>query len=86
MAPSISKVPVAPPWALKTWVEKATVWVNGEPVEMDVQMRQEGDVTMGTVEYTVEDAVGEGGGMDLAHHGFVPVGIVHRPMPPSTFA
>ena len=25
-------------------------------------------------------------GMDLAHHGFVPVGIVHRPMPPSTFA
>ena len=45
----------------ETWVEKATVWVNGEPVEMDVQMRQEGDVTMGTVEYTVEDAVGEGG-------------------------
>ncbi len=45
----------------ETWVEKATVWVNGEPVEMDVQMRQEGDVTMGTVEYTMEDAVGEGG-------------------------
>lgn len=45
----------------ETWVEKATVWVNGEPVEMDVQMRQEGDVAMGTVEYTVEDAVGEGG-------------------------
>lgn len=45
----------------ETWVEKVTVWINGEPVEMDVQMRQEGDVTMGTVEYTVEDAVGEGG-------------------------
>lgn len=45
----------------ETWVEKATVWVNGEPVEMDVQMRQEGDVAVGTVEYTVEDAVGEGG-------------------------
>ena len=45
----------------ETWVEKATVWVNGEPVEMDVQMRQEGDVTVGTVEYTMEDAAGEGG-------------------------
>lgn len=45
----------------ETWVEKATVWVNGEPVEMDVQMSQQGDVTVGTVEYTVEDAVGEGG-------------------------
>ena len=45
----------------ETWVEKATVWVNGEPVEMDVQMHQEGDVAVGTVEYTVEDAVGEGG-------------------------
>ena len=45
----------------ETWVEKATVWVNGEPVERDVQMHQEGDVAVGTVEYTVEDAVGEGG-------------------------
>lgn len=45
----------------ETWVEKATVWVNGEPVELDVQMRQEGDVAVGTVEYTVEDADGEGG-------------------------
>ncbi len=45
----------------ETWVEKATVWVNGEPMEMDVQMSQQGDVTVGTVEYTVEDAVGEGG-------------------------
>lgn len=45
----------------ETWMEKATVWVNGEPMEMDVQMSQQGDVTVGTVEYTVEDAVGEGG-------------------------
>ncbi len=45
----------------ETWVEKATVWVNGEPMEMDVQMSQQGDVTVGTVEYTMEDAVGEGG-------------------------
>ncbi|MEY8459520.1 hypothetical protein AALA69_00105 [Eggerthellaceae bacterium 24-137] len=45
----------------ETWVEKATVWVNGEPVEMDVQMTQDGDVTVGTVEYTVEDADGAGG-------------------------
>lgn len=45
----------------ETWVEKATVWVNGEPMEMDVQMSQQGDVTVGTVEYTVEDADGEGG-------------------------
>ena len=37
----------------ETWVEKATVWVNGEPMEMDVQMSQQGDVTVGTV--------GEGG-------------------------
>lgn len=48
----------------ETWVEKATVWVNGEPVEMDVQLTQNGDVTVGTVEYTVEDADGAGG--DLA--------------------
>lgn len=45
----------------ETWVEKATVWVNGEPMEMDVQMSQQGDVTVGTVEYTMEDAAGEGG-------------------------
>lgn len=45
----------------ETWVEKATVWVNGEPVEMDVQLSQQGNVTVGTVEYTVEDADGEGG-------------------------
>ena len=45
----------------ETWVEKATVWVNGEPMEMDVQMSQQGDVTVGTIEYTMEDAVGEGG-------------------------
>ena len=45
----------------ETWVEKATVWVNGEPMEMDVQLTQNGDVTVGTVEYTVEDADGAGG-------------------------
>ena len=45
----------------ETWVEKATVWVNGEPVEMDVQMSQDGEVTKGTVEYVVEDVDGEGG-------------------------
>lgn len=45
----------------ETWMEKATVWVNGEPMEMDVQMSQQGDVTVGTIEYTVEDADGEGG-------------------------
>ena len=45
----------------ETWVEKATVWVNGESVEMDVQMTQNGDVAVGTVEYTVEDADGAGG-------------------------
>ncbi|MEC4295843.1 hypothetical protein [Adlercreutzia shanghongiae] len=45
----------------ETWVEKATVWVNGEPMEMDVQMTQNGDAVIGTVEYTVEDADGAGG-------------------------
>ena len=49
----------------ETWVEKATVWVNGEPVEMDVQMSQQGDVTVGTIEYTVEDADGEGGDISM---------------------
>lgn len=44
----------------ETWVEKATVWVNGEPVEMDVQMTQDGDVAVGTIEYAVEDADGVG--------------------------
>ncbi len=45
----------------ETWVEKAIVMVNGDPVEVTVKDRQEGDVAVGTVEYTVEDAVGEGG-------------------------
>ena len=42
----------------ETWVEKATVYVNGEPVEMDVQMTQNGETTIGEVTYTVEDADG----------------------------
>lgn len=45
----------------ETWVDDVTVWVNGEPVEMDVQLTQNGDVTVGTVEYTVEDVDGAGG-------------------------
>lgn len=45
----------------ETWVEKATVWVNGEPMEMDVQMTQNGDAVIGTIEYTAEDADGAGG-------------------------
>ncbi|MEC4183494.1 hypothetical protein VJ918_01605 [Adlercreutzia sp. R21] len=45
----------------ETWVEKATVWVNGEPMEMDVQMQQDGDTVVGTIEYTAEDADGTGG-------------------------
>lgn len=49
----------------ETWVEKATVWINGEPVEMDVQMSQNGDTTVGTIEYTVEDADGQGGDVAL---------------------
>ena len=48
----------------ETWVEKATVWINGEPIEMDVQMTQNGDVTIGTMEYTVDD--GEGGQIDIS--------------------
>lgn len=53
----------------ETWVEKATVWVNGEPMEVDVQMVQNGDVTIGTMEYTVED--GEGGeiGIEMTAEG-----------------
>lgn len=39
----------------ETWVEKATVWVNGEPVEMDVHMSQNGDVTLGEITYEVAD-------------------------------
>lgn len=50
----------------ETWVEKATIWVNGEPQEVDVQMSQNGEVTTGTVEYTVEDADGEGGDITLS--------------------
>ena len=42
----------------ETWVEKATVYINGEPVEMDVQMSQNGDTTVGEINYTVEDAEG----------------------------
>ena len=55
----------------ETWVEKATVWVNGQPTEMDVQMSQNGDVTTGVIEYTVEDADGEGNDivMTLATEG-----------------
>lgn len=49
----------------ETWVEKATVWMNGEPVEMDVQMSQQGDTTVGTVEYTAEGADGQGGDVTI---------------------
>ena len=48
----------------ETWVEKATVWVNDKPVEVDVQMSQNGDTTIGTVEYTVDDE--DGGQIDLS--------------------
>lgn len=50
----------------ETWVEKATVYINGEPVEMDVQMSQNGDTTVGEINYTVEDADGEGGEVQMA--------------------
>ncbi len=49
----------------ETWVEKATVWVNNEPVELDVQMSQNGEITTGVIEYTIEDVDGEGGDLDL---------------------
>lgn len=49
----------------ETWVEKATVYINGEPVELDVQMSQNGDTTVGEVSYTVEDADGEGGAVQM---------------------
>ena len=49
----------------ETWVEKATVCINGEPVDVDVQMSQDGDVTTGTIEYEVSDADGEGGRIEL---------------------
>lgn len=49
----------------ETWVEKATVYINGEPVEMDVQMTQNGDTTIGEINYTVEDADGEGGEVQM---------------------
>lgn len=39
----------------ETWVEKATVYINGEPVELDVRMSQNGDVTIGEVTYEVAD-------------------------------
>lgn len=47
----------------ETWVEKVTVWINGEPVEMDVQMSQNGDTTVGEVSYEVGD--GEGGAVQM---------------------
>ena len=49
----------------ETWVEKATVYINGEPVEMDVQMSQNGDTTVGEINYTAEDADGEGGEVQM---------------------
>lgn len=49
----------------ETWVEKATVYINGEPVEMDVQMSQNGDTAIGEINYTVEDADGEGGEVQM---------------------
>ena len=42
----------------ETWVEKATVYINGEPVEMDVQMSQNGDTTVAEVSYEVNDESG----------------------------
>ena len=47
----------------ETWVEKATVYINGEP--LDVQMSQNGDTTVGEINYTVEDADGEGGEVQM---------------------
>lgn len=49
----------------ETWVEKATVYINGEPVEMDVHMTQNGETTIGEISYTVEDADGEGGDIQM---------------------
>ena len=40
------------------WVEKATVYINGEPVELDVQMSQNGDTTVAEVSYEVNDESG----------------------------
>ena len=42
----------------ETWVEKATVYINGEPVELDVQMSQNGDTTVAEVSYEVNDESG----------------------------
>lgn len=60
----------------ETWVEKATVYINGEPTEMDVHMAKNGDTVIGTMEYTVDEEEGgetyafttmsEGGSLDDA--------------------
>lgn len=50
----------------ETWVEKYTVYVNGEPQEVDVQMAKNGDTIVGETSYTIEDVDGEGGDITLS--------------------
>lgn len=38
-----------------TWVEKATVYINGEPKEVDIQYQQDEDGTTGTVTLDLGD-------------------------------
>lgn len=57
----------------ETWVEKATVYINGEEKQVDVQMHQEGDTTVAEMEYEIADGSGsivlstsaEGDGEDM---------------------
>lgn len=47
----------------ETWVEKATVYINGQATEVDVHMSQNGTVT--TAEMTYEISDGEGGAVEM---------------------
>lgn len=53
----------------ETWVEKATVYINGEPVDVDVHLAQDGNVTTATIDYTVEDVDGAGGDVQMIVEG-----------------
>lgn len=48
----------------ETWVEKATVWVNGTPVDVDVYTYQDGEVYTRELTYNVGDD--EAAGMSLS--------------------
>lgn len=62
----------------ETWVEKATVYINGEEKQVDVQMHQDGDTTVGEVTYELADGSGsvvlstseEGGDLTSGDYSF----------------